>query len=471
MFPEELSGKPVWRFFKDICSIPHTSGNEAGISRYLVDFARARNLNFSSDQQGNVLIRKDGPGESVALQAHVDMVGEKISGSSHDFAKDPIIAEIEDGFLLARETTLGADNGIGAAIMLELLDGDYSGTPGLECLFTVDEERGLLGALGFPPEWMSARRLVNLDSEELGVITIGCAGGRGVEILLPGEFEEYKGSAVKITVDGLNGGHSGMEIDSDNANAIKLTARLYRQIEELLEGRLVSFRGGSQHNAIPRQAEAVIAVEDPARARTLCSIIRRDFLEEYAGIEENISVKCQDWTVETRLSERSAAVITDTLLALPHGVEKMSGVLDDLVETSCNLAKVDWKDDGISILLSVRSAVESAKNAHVDSIAAVGRLAGGSVSSGPGYPGWAPDTSTALLEAAVGAARSCLGGEPVLRAIHAGLECGIIGERVGNLEMISLGPDIRNVHVPGESVNIESVDKFLEFMVDLLKGL
>lgn len=471
MFPEELNGKPVWRFFEAICAIPRCSGNEAEMSRYLVEFARERDLECYSDPQGNVMIKKPGTGETVALQSHMDMVCEKVSGSNHDFKKDAISSELENGDLVARDTTLGADNGIGVAVMLELLDGDHGALSPLECLFTVDEERGLLGALGFPSSWITAGKLINLDSEELGVITIGCAGGRNLEISLPTENESYAGKAVKLSVSGLNGGHSGMEINSDNANAIKLAARLCRQIEELAGGRLASIQGGSQHNAIPREAEAVIAVDDPAGVRTLCSIIRKDFLEEYSGIEENISIKCQECSSETRLTERSASRVTDLLLALPHGVEKMSGVLDDLVETSDNLARVDWNDHAVKILVSVRSAVESAKNAHVDSIAAVGRLAGAEISAGPGYPGWAPDTSSGLLETAIISARRCLGKEPVLQAIHAGLECGIIGERVGNLEMISLGPDIRDVHVPGESVNVKSVAGFLDYLVDMLKCL
>ena len=471
MFPEELVGEPAWRFFRDICGIPHTSGNEAGISKYLVDFARERGLEVLSDPQGNVLIRKDGPGQPVALQAHMDMVGEKISGSNHDFLVDPIKPELDGDLLLAGETTLGADNGIGVALMLELLHGDYSGLPSLECLFTVDEERGLVGALAFPPEWITAGKLINLDSEELGVITIGCAGGRDVEIELSGELEDYTGSGVKVEVNGLNGGHSGMEINSDNANAIKLTARLCRQLEELLGGRLVSFRGGSKHNAIPRTAEAVMALDEPARAKTLCSIIRKDFLEEYAGIEDTITVKCTETDISTRLTEESSSVFIDTLLALPHGVEKMSGTVDDLVETSANLAIASWERGTLKILISIRSAVESAKNAHLEAIAAIGRLAGGRITAGEGYPGWTPDTSSDLLDAAKESYRRTLGSDPTVEAIHAGLECGIIGQRVGDLEMISLGPDISDVHVPGEAVSVSSVDQFLKFLLALLENL
>lgn len=471
MFPEELSRKPVWRFFKELCAIPHTSGDEARISEYLKSFAETRELQFDHDTHGNVLIRKPGTGNPVMLQAHMDMVGEKIPGSNHNFLTDPIEAVLREGRLIAMETTLGADDGIGVALMLELLDGEYKGLPPLECLFTVDEERGLVGALQFPPEWVTAKKLINLDSEDLGYITIGCAGGRDVNITLQGESQVYSGPAVKITVDDLNGGHSGIEINSGNANAIHLAARVCGQMEELLGGRLISISGGTKHNAIPRNAEALVAVEDAAAAGVLVSIITKDFLEEYAGIEEAITINCEETRVDRCLTEDSSTKMTDLLLALPHGVRKMSGVVSGLVETSCNLAIAEWQKDELSVLLSVRSAVEPAKDAHCESIAAVGRLAGASVSMGNGYPGWAPDTSSELLKIAQASFRECFESEPVVEAIHAGLECGIIGERVGNLDMISLGPDISDVHIPGESVDVSSVASFLDYLIDLLRRL
>ncbi len=471
MFPEELREKPVWRFFADLCAIPRTSGNEAAVSRYVADFAGERGLEHYSDPLGNVMVKKPGKGEPVVIQAHLDIVGEKVTGSTHDFLNDPIVPDLEGDLLIARETTLGADNGIGAALMLELLHGDHQGLPPLECLFTVDEERGLVGALAFPPEWITAGRLINLDSEELGVIIIGCAGGRDVSILLEAEYEECTDPSVMVEIDGLNGGHSGMEINSDNANAIKLAARVCRQLEELLGGRLVSFQGGSKHNAIPRSASAVMSVRDPARAATLCSIMKRDFAEEFAGIEGSIGVSCLEHHAGRRLTGEVSSRMIDTLLALPHGVEKMSGVVDDLVETSANLAVASWGEKGLEILLSVRSAVESGKNAHVESIEAVGRLAGARVSSSEGYPGWTPDMNSELLEAARVSCREVLGEEPSVEAIHAGLECGIIGRRAGEMDMISLGPDISDVHVPGESVSVRSVDAFLELLVHLLKSL
>ncbi len=469
MFPETLKDKPVWKFFRDICAIPHTSGDEAAISEYLKAFAEKRDLQFEFDSSGNVFIRKPGAGDPVMLQAHVDMVGEKAAGSTHDFLKDPINAVLEGDRLVANETTLGADNGIGVALMLELLDGNYPGLPSLECLFTIDEERGLVGALNFPPEWVKAGKLINLDSEELGNICIGCAGGRDIRIALNMELIDYCGPAVKITIDGLNGGHSGIEINSGNANAIQLAARVCRQMEELLDSRLISITGGTKHNAIPRNAVALLTVEDPSGAQALCSIIEQDLQEEYVGIESAISVQCEIVTVNKCLTEDSSSKVINLLLALPHGVRKMSGVVEGLVETSCNLAIVEWNNDELDVLLSVRSAVNPAKDAFCESIASVGRLAGARVSMGNGYPGWAPDNSSQLLNTA----RSCFidrfGSEPIVEAIHAGLECGIIGERVGNLDMISLGPDISDVHIPGESVVVSSVATFLDYLIDILK--
>ena len=469
MFPETLKDKPVWKFFGDMCAIPHTSGDEAAISDYLKVFAEERELQFEYDPSGNVFIRKPGVGDPVMLQAHVDMVGEKIAGSNHDFLKDPINALLEGDRLVANETTLGADNGIGVALMLELLDGNYPGLPSLECLFTIDEERGLVGALTFPPEWVTAGKLINLDSEELGNICIGCAGGKDIRIALNPESTDYSGSAVRVTVDDLNGGHSGIEINSGNANAIQLAARVCRQMEELLGSRLVTISGGTKHNAIPRSAQAVITVEDSSRAHALCSVIEQDLREEFSGIESALSIKCEEVTVDKCLTEDSSSTTIDLLMALPHGVRKMSGVVEGLVETSCNLAIVDWMNEEMEILLSVRSAVNTAKDAFCESIAAVGRLAGAKVSMGNGYPGWAPDNSSKLLNTARTVFTERFGSEPVVEAIHAGLECGIIGKRVGNLDMISLGPDISDVHIPGESVSVSSVASFLDYLIDILR--
>lgn len=471
MFPAELVSKPVFRFFKEICAIPHISGDEQRISDYLVSFATERGLQFNRDESFNVVISKPGKGKPVALQSHVDMVGEKTANSNHNFLTDPIKPVLEGDLLIAKETTLGADNGIGSALMLELLDGDYPDLPPLECLFTIDEERGLVGALEFPPEWITAGKLINLDSEDIGNICIGCAGGRDAKIAIKGEIENYTGTAVKITCGELNGGHSGIEINSGNANAIQLTARVSSQLANLLECRLVSISGGTKHNAIPRSAEAVLTTTDPEQVKTLCKIIQNDFLVEYAGIEEGIKVTCEETTADNCLTQKSSAKMIDILLALPHGVTKMSGVVDGLVETSCNLAIAEWEENELSVLLSVRSAIESAKNALCESIAATGRLACARVSMGNGYPGWAPDQSSELLKTAQTSAREHLKIEPHVEAIHAGLECGIIGERVGNLDMISLGPDISNVHIPGESVSVSSVARFLGYLIDLLRRL
>lgn len=469
MFPEELVEKPVWRYFSQLCRIPHTSGNEAAVSAYIVKFAESRDLEVHSDPRGNVLIRKPGRGKTVILQAHMDMVGEKLPGSDHDFERDPIEPELDEGLLICRETTLGADNGIGVAVMLELLDSGGPGLPPLECLFTVDEERGLVGALTFPVEWITGTRLLNLDSEDLGVITIGCAGGRDLRLSLDGTQEEYDGPGLEISVSGLNGGHSGMEIDSDSANAIKLAARTCRQLQSHFGARLVSFSGGSKHNAIPREAVAVLALKDPAGAGRMCSLIRKDFQEEYRGIEGSIRLEHCETSPGKVLERGSSAAFIDMLLAVPHGVEKMSGTVDDLVETSSNLAVAETKDGRLDVLVSVRSALESAGAARADAIAALGRLAGAKVEVSEGYPGWTPDPSSALLETARDSCRKVLGIDPAVEAIHAGLECGIIGRRAGDLEMISIGPDIGDVHVPGEYVRVESVDSFMAFITDILE--
>ncbi len=471
MFPKQLNSKPVFRFFKEICAIPHVSGDEERISKYLVDFAKKRNLEFLVDPSMNVLIKKPGTGSPVALQAHMDMVGEKIQGSSHDFGNDPIKAVLENGWLTAKETTLGADNGIGVALMLELLDIDNSKLPPLECLFTVDEERGLVGAIEFPPEWITAKSLINLDSEDLNSICIGCAGGADAKLSFVPEVEDYSGNAVKITIENLTGGHSGIEIGKNLANAIQLITRVSRQIEVLFDGRLVSIKGGTKHNAIPRDAEVILAVNEPESVFTYVALLQKEFAEEYSGIENSLQIKCEVIKTWQQLTKDHSTTIIDLLLALPHGVEKMSGVVEGLVETSCNLAIVNWIDGKISVLLSVRSAVESAKSAHCEKIASIGRLAGMKISIGNGYPGWTPNSSSELLQKTEQIFQNMFDKKPIVGAIHAGLECGIIGKRVGNLDMISLGPDIKDVHIPGESVSVDSVDSFIRYLITILEEL
>jgi dipeptidase D len=461
---EELDPSGVWRHFAALLAIPRPSGSETAASDYVREQAAAMGLESLRDGAGNVLVVRPGTGEGVVLQAHLDMVAEKSQGSPVDPSTDPVPAVLRDGWLMSEATTLGADNGIGVAIMLAILESGSRALPPLECLFTVDEERGLLGARVFPTEWLSHRRLINLDSEEENSICIGCAGGRDVELFLDLERETRPADVSLLRVEGLQGGHSGMEIHRGRANAIRLAARICAR----LGLRVADFSGGTKHNAIPRVACAAVT---GGVDRTLLDRLVSEIRDEYSGIEKGISITAEPGEPRRPLTAASSARLVDLLRALPHGVSSMSPSVPGLVQTSCNLATAAAEGDRAAVTLSVRSSVDSSRDELVDRILALGKLAGCSAEAGEGYPGWKPDPASPLLALA---RQACLGeyrSEPSVAAIHAGLECGIIGKRVGGMDMISMGPDIRDVHIPGERVRVESVASFTRMLTGLLESL
>lgn len=475
---DELEPREVWRWFAELCRIPRPSGREEQVADFLEEFASERGLESTRDEAGNVLVRKPGLGagaesDPVALQAHVDMVAEKRSGIVHDFMSDPIRPVIEGDWVQAIDTTLGADNGIGVACMLALLDAEALEHPPLECLFTVDEERGLSGARELEPSWITAHRLINLDSEDEGRFCIGCAGGVDVRLTVGLDSDARADALWEISIDGLRGGHSGVEIDKNRANALRVTGRVLARLCDLGCG-LHSIKGGSKRNAIPRSARLLVHVPDGLgeRCREELAGIRRDLKYEYEGIEKDLSVTMAALNVSGRLlSDSSARKVADLLQILPHGVIKMSGVVEGLVETSVNLATAEAGDDEFSATLSVRSSIESAKSQVERSIESLGNLAGGEVTTSGRYPGWRPRSDSALLRTAVDLYGRTRGREPIVETIHAGLECGVIGDKLENLDMISLGPDIRDVHVPGERVSISSVQQFWGFLSELIERL
>ncbi len=477
--PEDLEPRAVWRWFERLSEIPRPSGHEEAVADMLVRFAVERGLEHERDAADNVLIRRPGTGEaaggrSVALQAHVDMVPEKTDGSTHDFLTDPIPLELDGDRVVSRETTLGADNGIGVALMLALLETDDISHPPLECLFTTDEERGLTGAAALSPGWLRSERLINLDSEDERAFCIGCAGGLDMEVEVPLERTAGSGQAARLTVSGLSGGHSGMEIGESRANALRILGRVLWRLREEHGCLVADLSGGTKRNAIPRSASAELVLPGGIEsAGGTVSVVAEDLSREYEGIEDSMTVSLleSEDCVPPPLSGACCERIVAMLLALPHGVEKMSGVVDGLVETSCNLAVAGMTEDALELTLSVRSPMVSAKCAMRDRVDAVVRLAGGSLETGGSYPGWLPDPSSRLLAAASDAYGEFYGRDPVVVSIHAGLECGIIGDRMGGLDMISVGPDIRDVHVPGESVSVPSVAGFWGFLTVLLARL
>ena len=475
---ENIEPKEVWYWFEEISRIPRPSGEEKKIADFLVEFAVERDLEYRRDEVDNVLIRCAGSGKAadhpgLMLQAHVDIVAEKTDESSHDHSKDPIIPIIEGDWVISPDTTLGADNGIGVALMLAVLDSHNIAHPPLECLFTTDEERGLTGATNLDPDWISSRRLINLDSEDEGVFTIGCAGGMDIHLEMPLSRSEPV-DCYRLEISGLKGGHSGMEIDKNRGNAIRFLGRILRRLCMDRNCRIAGISGGTKRNAIPRNASALIHFphDDSDQAREYLNKVSEEIALEYSEIEDGIAFRMENETVSLgALDYETGLRIADLLLVLPHGIEKKSGVIDGLVETSVNLAIVSMSDEEFNVELTVRSPLASAKKALGDRIAAVARLSGCAFSTGGSYPGWMPDSNSILLKKLIDIYMEVSGNTPQVESVHAGLECGIIGERIGGMDMISMGPDIRDVHIPGERASIPSLQRFWKFFLYLLETL
>ena len=475
---KNMNSEQVLSFFKEITKVPRESGHEEQIIAYLQNFAAERSLLCKTDEAGNVLIVKEAaPGHEdrpvIVLQSHSDMVCEKNEGVQHDFAKDPIKYVIENGWMIAPDTTLGADCGIGMAAQLALLDSDMP-CGKIECLFTVSEETGLDGAMALQPGFFEGKVLINLDSEDEGEIFVGCAGGLDTtavfnhtydEICEDFEFEE-------VFVKDAMGGHSGDDINKGRANAVQLLGRFLYSILDL-DWQLVKIDGGNKRNAIAREAKAVIAAE----ADTLDIINERlesyaaDVAEEYGAVEKNLNlgyngyVDCGDQAID----EMTAWNLVTALCASPHGVLAMSQEIENFVETSTNLASVKMVEPGvIRIGSSQRSCVTAARRAAAAKMEACFVLAGAVVTHESEYPGWAPAAESPLRDACVASYKKLFGCEPKVKAIHAGLECGLFTEKFPGLDMVSFGPTLRGVHAPGERLDLASLDKFVDLLVDVV---
>ncbi|MGD2115695.1 MAG: aminoacyl-histidine dipeptidase, partial [Acidobacteriota bacterium] len=413
---------------------------------------------------------------AVALQSHLDMVPEKNSDVDFDFTKDAIRPERGDGdYLTAQGTTLGSDNGIGVAAMLAVLDADDLELPPIECLFTIDEETGLVGAGNLGPGLLNAKRLLNLDSEEEGSVYVGCAGGVNSRITVPAQSEAVDGDSVALAVKvfGFKGGHSGVDIHLQRANAVKALVRAVHAAAVDHPVRFATLAGGSAHNAIPREAEATIVC--PASAKDAVEKAIRDEMAAVAAEnrpEPGVSVDVTAVDAPDRAWDAaSSARILDLLVGLPHGVLAMSHDIPDLVETSANLATVGVADGGLDALVSIRSSVDSAKWAEARRVQALAQLAGGATELEGDYPGWNPNMDSELLGVVKEVHESELGAAPEIKAIHAGLETGIIGQKYPGMDMISFGPQIEFPHSPDERVLIPSVGRFWTLLTGVLKKL
>jgi len=475
-----LQPELVWTNFEKLTQVPRGSGDEKGdetregISRFMLRWAAENGLTAAGDEPGNVLIKvpaspgmEDRP--ALALQGHLDMVCEKDEDVPFEFKSQGIRVVRDGDFLRADGTTLGADNGIGVAMAMSLAKDPSARHPALELVFTVDEERGLTGANGLQPGFVTARRLINIDSEEEGHIFVGCAGGADTDTLFPLKLTPLKPGieAVTIKLTGLVGGHSGLTIHENRANALKTLAALLMTSKRSFS--LCKLEGGDKHNAIPREAVATIAGRQ-GLAQYVGKLVKKfmpAFQREFSKTDPKAEFIITPAAASEGLSTGHTKRMLRLMLALPHGVDTMSRDILGLVETSCNMARVRWEADGAHILHSSRSSVESALARIRERIACTGLLAGAKVFPHEGYPGWQPNMSSALLAKAKEVYARVAGKEAEVKAIHAGLECGIIGMKYPGIDMISIGPDMFDVHSPRERLSVPSTARFYAFLKEL----
>jgi dipeptidase D len=476
-----LKPEILWKHFEEICNIPHPSRKEQKLAEYIISFAKKNNLQYAKDDFGNVVIRKPAtPGKEnlipVVMQGHIDMVGEKNADVAHDFDKDPIQIFVDGDWVKAKGTTLGADNGVGVAAALAVMESQNVEHGPIEALFTLDEETGLFGAQSLKPGFVNAKILLNLDSEEDGALYIGCSGGQNTFVkfkFTPGAFSANT-LAVEIKILGLKGGHSGLDIHTGRGNAIKLMVRLLHELNYKFGIQLVSINGGSKHNAIPRETVSVIRCAKKNLNDVLAYIENYNIIvkAELSTVEPNLNVTASQVKSKSKVIDKSTTKnLIDSLYAVPNTVIKMSADIEGLVETSTNLAVVVTKGKVVEVTLSQRSSVESEKKDISNSITALFRLAKAEVNQSDGYPGWKPDVQSPVLNVLKNVYNQMYGKEPEVKAIHAGLECGIIKERYPEMDMISFGPTIMGAHSPDERVQISTVSKFYDLLKAVLKNI
>jgi len=476
-----LKPELVWEHFYQISQIPRESGNEEAVGRYIVSVAERNNLKYKKDQLGNIIVTcpaspglEDRP--AVVIQGHTDMVCEKNKDTVHDFSQDPLKLIIDGEWIRADGTTLGADNGIGVCCALALMEDKSVKHPPLEMLFTVDEETGLTGADGLDPDFVKSRILLNLDSEEEGAFYIGCAGGKHTILRHSITWQESKSGAesYKVIIGGLKGGHSGLNISDGLGNSVKLISRFLYARSQKINFDLAAINGGNKHNAIPREAEAVISLGsgDVRILQSSATEFNQAVKKELQFSDKNVFLKIEEAAGNQKVfNAELRQKIINLLYALPHGVMAMSHAVAGLVETSTNMAIVETKKDSLELLTSQRSSVASSIIDIADKVKALGQLAGFEVEQGGGYPAWEPNPDSRLLALAKKTHVQMYGTEPEVKAIHAGLECGIIGEKYPGMDMISFGPTITGAHSPDERVHIPAVANCWNFLLQFLQEI
>lgn len=475
----QLNPSSIWSFFEEICSIPRLSKNEGLIRQYLLDFAKKNHLQAKEDEVGNILIIKPAsPGKekvkTVVLQSHMDMVGEKNADYPHNWDTDPIIPIIKDGWVCAKGTTLGADDGIGIAAQMAILTDKNLVAGEIECLFTVDEESGMTGAINLKPEFFNGRTLINLDSEDEGILFIGCAGG--MDTVGTMQYDKIPSGvskcALRISVTGLHGGHSGDEIHKGYGNSVKIMNRLLWNISNKLEVAVADYDGGNLRNAIPREAFSTIVAEksDISTIKKYIDIYYLTLVDEFGDLEKDLKITVKDVELpENVMDQDSQKRFLNLINCCPHGALAWSKEMTDLVETSTNLASAKFAGNNtIKIVTTQRSSIESSKYAAAEMVESCLRLANAEVAQSDGYPGWKPNMNSEILKITRESYYRLFGKEPSVRAIHAGLECGLIYEKFKGIDMISFGPTIRGAHTPEEMIEIKTASMFWDLLIDVI---
>lgn len=473
---QNIEPKEVFYWFSKINQIPRCSGDEKRISDFLVSFAKERDLEVYQDEMYNVIIKKPGSkgyedSDPIIIQGHMDMVCIKGKESNHDFTKDPIEMIVEEDILRANNTTLGGDDGIAVAYGLAILDSKDLKHPPLELLITTNEETGMDGAHALTNEHLSGKILLNIDSEEEGVFLVSCAGGANKITTFKLEKENKSGNGLEIKVSGLKGGHSGMEIIKQRANAIKLLGRILEECNRNSDIRLSKIQGGTKHNAIPSEARAVILTEDNPTLKKIIEDFTKDLKEEYRVEDSGLNIDINEVKVENIYTKELSDNLIDYIMMVPDGVQYMSKDIEGLVQTSLNNAIIEEKNNNITIITSVRSASSSSLKEVLNMLTIIAKRTKAETEEKNSYPAWQFDEKSKIREIAVKVYEELFNKKAEVSAIHAGLECGLLKQILPNTDMISFGPNLYDVHTENEHLSISSVQRVWRFLIRLLEEL
>lgn len=478
---QNLEPKSVFKYFEAISNIPRGSGNEKAISDYLFNFGKSLGLETIQDEAMNIIIKKPATkgyenAPIVIIQGHMDMVCEKNHGTEHDFEKDPLKLRIVDDYIYATDTTLGADNGIAVAYAMALLEAKDIAHPALEILLTTDEETGMSGAMAVSDKHIKGKILINLDNEEEGYLLVSCAGGIRSKGKLKIEREAASGEKIIIiNVSGLKGGHSGMDIIKERGNSNKILGRILKVLLSEIDFKLVSMNGGSKNNAIPREAQAIIAINEND-FDTVCEVVESQSIilkNEFKAQDSCLNIKMQvaKETVKELFTKACTEEAVNLLYLYPNGINTRSTEIEGLIESSTNLGVLTTNDKYVEFDSAVRSSVPSLKNEIIERSKTIVELLGGEFQTKSDYPAWEYNENSKIREICQSVHKKMYGKEAEVVAIHAGVECGLFNEKLGNLDMISFGPNLYDVHTPEEHMSIASVKNTWEYLKEILKAI